>query len=858
MTSTSKAFKRLGVAGLVAATIGAGVPAFFASPASAATNTAPVDSITITPPADTAAVGTCNPYTVTVFANGTAADGRTVDAVVEEFQNNNGTATTADSTANGGTGPAGNTLNDPTTDVDFCTVATPSDGVGGAAQPATPQNTVDTGAAGGGDRAEYTTDANGKVVIGISSNNVTAARLTVFADQGSTPGGATNPGVNNNARDTGEPVAYATKQFTAGGANSVCEVDASPNTAGNFIGETHTVLVTAYNDADTATAGCQQGDPVTGITPSAFVETSTNVTHTGDQLTCGTTGNNGGQALCTYTEMTTGTDTIRVYVNNTTPATAPATRTPSNAYESGYEASDTVKKTWTTSSTADTIDLTCGTGAQTAANGGRTSAEDCINPTTQKTEAFTATVKDAAGVAAAGIIVRFTENGDKDVTITATPQGTAPSAASTPDTQECITDATGVCTATLKNTTPNSGQVVTVTATIRGQAATTANPASDSGTKTWKAAPDQARYIDAGPDQTVTSGQSATFTATVTDVNGDPVSGVVVDFKNNGSIGQFHGAFRTTTATTDASGKATVVVDTTAGEFGTTEIQATIDAAQQTDIDPTTNTTGASQCGQLKGAGNGATATTTAGVCTDSALLTVRAASPTPSPSPTSSSSGAPGTQNLTLTLDSPATIVPGVQSKMTARGSANADVTLRCYSRTPENSTPGSGTPPYFDARNANLGESGTIQFVLNPGTNTRCFVKYRNTADNASTVSPSVVQNVATNLSLSAYRDGVRQYHFQGTNLPRRAGQLITLYRYATGPNLDKYCVPARESYNRTSNSSCVAIRTATAVTNSSNVWRIDRKFTGSGQFYFVARTSQTLTNVAGFSNQRLTIIH
>ena len=54
---------------------------------------------------------------------------------------------------------------------------------------------------------------------------------------------------------------------------------------------------------------------------------------------------------------------------------------------------------------------------------------------------------------------------------------------------------------------------------------------------------------------------------------------------------------------------------------------------------------------------------------------------------------------------------------------------------------------------------------------------------------------QNVATALSLSAYRDGVRTYHFQGTNLPRRAGQLITLYRYATASG--GYCVPAPESY-------------------------------------------------------------
>jgi hypothetical protein len=193
----------------------------------------------------------------------------------------------------------------------------------------------------------------------------------------------------------------------------------------------------------------------------------------------------------------------------------------------------------------------------------------------------------------------------------------------------------------------------------------------------------------------------------------------------------------------------------------------------------------------------------------------------------------------------------------MEGTGNANADVQLRCYSRTPENSQPGSPAPPFFTARAVNLGSTGSYTFTLAPGTNTRCFLKYAGTPDTHDAEVNSVVQNVATNLSLSAYRDGVRQYHFQGTNLPRRAGQLITLYRYATATG--GYCVPSAENYSGANASGpCRAIRTATATTNSSNVWRIDRTFTGSGQFYFVVRTSATLTNVAGFSNQRLTIIH
>src|SRR4051812_9449762 len=163
-------------------------------------------------------------------------------------------------------------------------------------------------------------------------------------------------------------------------------------------------------------------------------------------------------------------------------------------------------------------------------------------------------------------------------------------------------------------------------------------------------------------------------------------------------------------------------------------------------------------------------------------------------------------TRSLTLALDSPSTITPGVNSVMTARGGPGGNVILRCYSRTPENS--GEQTPPYFDARSGTLNNTGVYQFTLHPGTNTRCFVKYAGTADSDTRNSPSAVQNVAPNLSLSAYRDGVRRYHFQGTNLPRRSGQLVTLYRYATGPNLDKYCVPARESYTPQSTSGCTAI--------------------------------------------------
>src|SRR4051794_30393527 len=61
MTRTSKALKRLGVVSLTVATIGAGVPAFFATAAQAAV---PPTALSISPPSQTGTAGTCLNYTV--------------------------------------------------------------------------------------------------------------------------------------------------------------------------------------------------------------------------------------------------------------------------------------------------------------------------------------------------------------------------------------------------------------------------------------------------------------------------------------------------------------------------------------------------------------------------------------------------------------------------------------------------------------------------------------------------------------------------------------------------------------------------------------------------------------------------
>jgi hypothetical protein len=218
--------------------------------------------------------------------------------------------------------------------------------------------------------------------------------------------------------------------------------------------------------------------------------------------------------------------------------------------------------------------------------------------------------------------------------------------------------------------------------------------------------------------------------------------------------------------------------------------------------------------------GFAATTSPSAGASSSSSPSASSSTSPSGSASPSSSCNQ----QKLTITLDR-TDITPTQPVNVTAHGAPGSTVELLAYSR--PNTT-------YGVARTGTTDTNGNAVFTVKPGTNTRLYAHYKGGA--ASSDSVSKVINVHTALSLSAYRDGVRKYHFQGRNLPRLTGQLITLYRISNGQE----------------------IRTATVKTNDSGIWRIDRTFTGSGTFTFVARTSQTLNNAAGRSNERATVVH
>ena len=195
-------------------------------------------------------------------------------------------------------------------------------------------------------------------------------------------------------------------------------------------------------------------------------------------------------------------------------------------------------------------------------------------------------------------------------------------------------------------------------------------------------------------------------------------------------------------------------------------------------------------------------------------------AQPSTSPGAVATAAAAP----LVLSV-APAVVTPGVPSVVTVHGRPGQAIELLGYSQP---------STQYAVVRRATTDRDGTASFQVTPGTNTRLYARYSDGQDNGTQSASQFVQ-VKAALSLSVYREGALQYRFQGRNLPRLGGQLITLYRIEGG----------RE------------IRTATTRTDTSGIWRISRTFSGSGRFTFVARSGQTLSNAPGRSNERMTVV-
>lgn len=206
-------------------------------------------------------------------------------------------------------------------------------------------------------------------------------------------------------------------------------------------------------------------------------------------------------------------------------------------------------------------------------------------------------------------------------------------------------------------------------------------------------------------------------------------------------------------------------------------------------------------------------------------------ASPSVSPSPTATSSPSPGGQPpppgclvAAEAMPDRDTIIATGGTLVTITATPNSIVDLQAYTRP---------STAYRVVRSAEIGASGSTTVFLTPPANTRIRAQQRGCA-----FGRSMVINVRTALSLSAVRNGPRDYTFTGDSLPARPGGLIiTLFRVT----------PSGQQ-----------IQTAQTRARADNgEWTINRRFTGNGRFGFVVRTGQDLQNAPGTSNVRSLLV-
>jgi adhesin/invasin len=419
-------------------------------------------------------------------------------------------------------------------------------------------------------------------------------------------------------------------------------------------------------------------------------------------------------------------------------------------------------------------------------------------PTGGAAHAFTAQLTNASGDGVSGVMPQ--------IQATAGPNAPTTTTAGTFTASCGISDNSGASACTYKGTKSGTDTVTvwvdqTVARTPRPTAGLDANEPRDTASAVTTVAASQAKVIGLAPKGTsMTGGTTKAFTATVTDINGTPATGVAVSFTETGPgslQGGTVGSGTTTTtlnATTDASGRATATLVTAATDSGASTMTAAI-------RNP------ASTLCQSSG-----------GRCTDTATTTVTSASPTPTPS-----SSTPGCVTAATLLGSP--LISAMDTDIvTVTATRGSTVDLFAYTRP---------STTYSVVRSGAVTSNGTVSWGIRPPRNTRLYAQQRGCLAGG-----SVVVGVRTTLSLAAVRNGVRNYTFYGDSLPARPGGLIvSLYRI----NADGSEVLSSQAR-------------ASATTGE---WSVTRRFTGSGSFGFIVRTGQDLQNAPGASHVRPTAI-
>lgn len=382
-----------------------------------------------------------------------------------------------------------------------------------------------------------TTASGGTVTFGIRTDNANPIALQAFID--------------GNADNILQPASEANQTLNvtvnAGGAAGAANVSVTPSTATPVAGDTVTVNVVVKNAANNPVAGVSPTYNITGANPKA----NTVIAQATDAE---------GKTSFTYAANNTGTDTINVFVNQG----GSLDREPS-------EPQGSTQVVVGGTPVASNIDLTCtgsAAGGTTASTSNASTAENCVVPTSQATETFTATVTAAAAPngPVAGVSVRFLIGTNVDG------NGVDSANDATPASEVSVTtNASGVATFTLTNPNPVAGDAYKVTATIAGS-----NPiksddafvrweASTAGTNATPAATNLALGSDfvastgtvtLTPEVITTQvGSTTGFTATVRDQFGALKSGVSTIYSVSGrnSIA----ASAASTKTTDANGQST-------------------------------------------------------------------------------------------------------------------------------------------------------------------------------------------------------------------------------------------------------------------------------------------------------------
>lgn len=193
-------------------------------------------------------------------------------------------------------------------------------------------------------------------------------------------------------------------------------------------------------------------------------------------------------------------------------------------------------------------------------------------------------------------------------------------------------------------------------------------------------------------------------------------------------------------------------------------------------------------------------------------------ATPTSSTGPSATPSGS--TVAKPTVSVSPSTII-AVEQKAVVAGASEPGSTVELYAYSRPNTD-------YVKVRSTEADEDGRYSFEVGPSGNTRLYV--RTVTQEGEADSDSIVLNVKTSLNLKVVRTGSLTYRFSGSLLPKRPGQLITVFYEKGGQRV-------------------IAGRARNAADGS---YVLNRTFTSGGTFVFFTGTGTDNNNAANNSNR------